>query len=169
MRQLSLRLKKSSPAVQKRKHLIGKAEGNPASEVTLVFHDGVVSGSVAFLDQNVHYQVASAGNGDIAIRKLDVTTFEEGCGVPGTDLEFISGDETNETGNIELKIEDEPSGGPQAEGDNADNGGEESDALVTLDMVVGYGTEARIAEGRCCSDGSPHHCCCRPNECFFRQ
>ena len=62
-------------------------------------------------------------------------------------MSSFPGDETNETGNIELKIEDEPSGGPQAEGDNADNGGEESDALVTLDMVVGYGTEARIAEG----------------------
>lgn len=109
--------------------LVGRVAGDPFSDVLLVFHDGAVSGSVAFHDRNEHFDFGSAGNGDVAIRRLDPTSFDAPCGNPGDE----ACDPADETG--------APAGG--GEGD------EEADpeASVVMDSVVGYGEQARITEG----------------------
>lgn len=111
------------------KTLIGKVDGHPLSDVLLVFHDGAIHGSVAFMETNTHYQFGMAGEGDIiAIRELNPETFTESCGDPGD----TSADElaTEGLGEFESAEESEPPAG-----------------ATVIDIVVGYGREARLADG----------------------
>ena len=118
--------------------LVGKVDRKPLSDVLLVFHDGVVSGSVAFLDENVHYEFGMAGNCDIAIRRLDPATFDAPCGDPGAPPE--SGDRPAD----EPAHREEPMA-PKTS--SAESPADSLAATVAMDTVVGYGIEARIAEG----------------------
>jgi hypothetical protein len=134
--------------------LIGTIANDPFSDVTMVFHDGVVSGSVAFVDKDIHYQFGSAGNGKVAIRRLDPSTFTARCGKPD-DSNLLASNASS--GGKESDIETHSEAGASTPGETvipAPNGEEdnplpdgESDALFTMDTVTGYGREARIAEG----------------------
>lgn len=111
--------------------LVGKVQDDPFSDVLLVFHDGAVSGSIAFLNTNTHYQYGMAGNGDVAIRKLDTETYQAPCGDPG---ETPAGDEamdpTADPGVAQGVVSGEPPAGS-----------------LIMDTVVGYGAQARAAVG----------------------
>lgn len=115
---------------------VGKVDGNPQSEVLLVFHDGAVSGSVAFYDTNEHYEFGMAGNGKIAIRRLDPAAFTAECGNPGIPPH------TDEEAAAEPPGQSAASLPAQSTSSN-----EEADATVVMDTVVGYGQGARIADG----------------------
>jgi subtilisin-like proprotein convertase family protein len=113
--------------------LVGKVRNDAFSEVLLVFHDGAVSGSVAFLDRDVHYEFGMAGNGDVAIRNLDPASYHAPCGDPGEPPHADA---------------DEPRDLPAApDGLTPESAGEPAAATVVIDTVVGYDMAARIADG----------------------
>lgn len=116
--------------------LVGKVRGEPYSDVVLVFHEGAVGGDVAFRENNDYYEMGLAGNGDVAIRRLNPLTYDAPCGDPGR---------PPETPADEL-------GAPTRSGDDSTPPDEiEHDpvgpAAVVIDTVVGYDREARIADG----------------------
>ena len=125
------------------KTLVGKVKGDPFSDATLVFHDGAVSGSLAFYDSNTHYEYGLAGNGNIAIRKLDPSTYTAKCehneDSPST-LVLGSNDSS------ELADSDNPEEYPEPDLDDG-SPGESSEALYNFDSVIGYGSQSRIDEG----------------------
>lgn len=112
--------------------LHGQVAGNSYSDVLLVVHDGAVSGSVAFRDHDLHFQYAMAGNGDAAIRLLDVTSFPAGCGdVEMTGLANSNPDTLPKTENPAKKgVEKAPPAGTDI-----------------IDTVIGYGAQSRSAQG----------------------
>ncbi|MGJ8656568.1 MAG: reprolysin-like metallopeptidase [Akkermansiaceae bacterium] len=126
------------------KTLIGSVEGEEGSDVLLVFHDGAVSGSIVFHDENLHYQFGAAGNGDVAVRRLDVHSF--GCGCAGCS----HGDNLVEDGAVLEAL---------AELDDAEAGVDvfvdEDDGEILaapagynpFDVVVAYSAEARQSDG----------------------
>lgn len=107
--------------------LIGQVVDDSYSDILLVFHDGAVSGSVAFHDTNTHYQFAMAGNGDIAIRNLDTHSFDGGCGDP--EHLAAESDLAEEDGATEGEVLAAPAG------------------AQPFDSVVGYSAEARQSDG----------------------
>lgn len=121
--------------------LIGAVEGEPNSDSVLVFHDGVVSGSIALREKNEHYQFASAGNGDVAIRLLDPESFPDMCGQGSGRMSDVAAFPTTPEEILRLgsKYGDVSSKGASSE--------TESLSAVTMDTVIGYGRQARIAEG----------------------
>ena len=64
---------------------LGKVADDPLSDVLLVFHDGAVSGSVADYKTNTHYEFGVSGDGDIAIRHLDPSSYDATCGTCASD------------------------------------------------------------------------------------
>lgn len=52
--------------------LVGMVKDRPDSQVRLVFHDGAVAGSVELLEDQSYFELGMAGNGDVAIRLLDL-------------------------------------------------------------------------------------------------
>ncbi len=114
--------------------LIGRVLDDSYSDVLLVFHDGAVSGSIAFHDTNTHYQFAMAGNGDVAIRQLDPDSFDADCACcehPEILASDTSASDTDESAGetidgeiLRATVDDAP-----------------------FDIVVGYSAEARINDG----------------------
>lgn len=113
------------------KTLIGSVVGEAGSDVIIVFHDGAVSGSIALHGENVHYQLVSAGNGDVAVRKLDMHSFEGGCAGCSHGEVNIEDDEGSEDLVVEEdgEILEAPAG------------------FTPFDTVVGYSREARESDG----------------------
>lgn len=117
--------------------LVGKIINEPLSQVILVAHDGAVSGSVALYDANNHYEYAMAGNGDVAIRTIDPSTYTAGCGNPGTHHD--AGDK-----NIDQDALQQP---PNNSAPGISSEEPQEDATVVMDTIVGYGTAAMNAQG----------------------
>ncbi|MFC5051717.1 reprolysin-like metallopeptidase [Rubritalea spongiae] len=110
--------------------LLGKDASDPEGDVLLVFHDGAVFGTVAYYDTNTHFEYASSGDGNVAIRLLNPLAFTAACGQPGDSA--LS--EVNDNSNSAVS--------------GASEGIESYDgANITIDYVVGYGIAARQAEG----------------------
>ncbi|MGJ8642286.1 MAG: reprolysin-like metallopeptidase [Luteolibacter sp.] len=109
--------------------LIGQVVDDSFSDILLVFHDGAVSGSVAFHDTNTHYQFAMAGNGDVAIRELDAHSFAGGCGGCDNPEHMADEAELPSEDSIEEKILRAPTGSNP------------------FDVVVGYSKQARQSDG----------------------
>lgn len=111
--------------------LIGQVVNDSFSDILLVFHDGAVHGSIAFHDTNIHYQLTSAGNGDVAIRQLDTHSFDGGCGQP----EALAGDVAVFT--------------PEASSEDTSEGEvlRSPSGTSPFDIVVGYSAEARQSDG----------------------
>lgn len=110
--------------------LLGKVQGDSFSDVLITFHDGAVHGSISFFDTDTHYQFAMAGNGEVAIRQLDPETFNAPCGNPGeAPTDEVANPEADQ-GNSQGDVEADPPAGS-----------------LVIDSVVGYGRQARIADG----------------------
>ena len=114
--------------------IIGQVLDDSFSDILLVFHDGSVNGSISFHNTNTHYQFAMAGNGDVAIRHLDVDSFTDGCGNCENPEHLAA--EISTLAN-ERAVEEESEG----EILNAPAG------AIPFDSVIGYSAEARISDG----------------------
>ncbi len=115
--------------------LLGKVAGDPFSDVLLVFHDGAVSGSLAFLDRDDHYEFGMAGNGNVAIRRLDPQTYQAPCGDPCDHPDAAAAADT---------ADDQPT---PADGPAPAPPASDPAAAVVIDTVVGYDPAARVADG----------------------
>ncbi|MCB1226114.1 MAG: hypothetical protein KDK99_09920, partial [Verrucomicrobiales bacterium] len=111
--------------------LQGEVEGEPqTSLVQLVYHDGVMHGSVARYAQEQEIEYRVMADGYLMVRELDQSAMTEGCEEPGATPE---GDEAaSGAGGVGVQ-----------EGETAgDTAGYE-----TVDVVVGYDQGARLADG----------------------
>ena len=125
--------------------LVGQVNDEPGSQVVLVFHDRVVSGSVAFYHSNEHYDFGNAGNGNTAIRLLDTGAFIERCGNPDG-----AAPENNRHNHDKTTAELVEDGNALPELSSPGEGRQQEmaeEGIMSLDTVVGYGLQARIAEG----------------------
>lgn len=109
--------------------LIGQVVDDSFSDILMVFHDGAVSGSVAFHDTNTHYQFAMAGNGDVAVRHLDPHSFEGGCGGCDSPEHQVADESSDADEEPDGEILEAPAG------------------ATPFDIVVGYSAEARQSDG----------------------
>ncbi|MGJ8725388.1 MAG: reprolysin-like metallopeptidase [Roseibacillus sp.] len=113
--------------------LTGQVVNESYSDVLLVFHDGAVSGSIAFHDSNIHYEFGTAGNGQVAIRRLNPYSFEAGCAGCAPELLAANASAFESEAILNDEIQGELLAAPA--GSNP------------FDLVVGYSAEARISEG----------------------
>ncbi|MGJ8724895.1 MAG: LamG-like jellyroll fold domain-containing protein [Roseibacillus sp.] len=115
--------------------LIGKVADESLSDVLVVFHDGALSGSLAFHETNTHYQVGMAGNGNIAIRQLDPSKVQDSC-LNCQNPEHFMAELADDI------LVDEP------EDENAEGEILAAPAGTTpFDIVVGYSAQARQSSG----------------------
>lgn len=125
--------------------LVGQVHDVPESQVVLVFHDRVVSGSVAFYHSNEHYDFGNAGNGNTAIRLLDTEAFTARCGKPD---DAVPGNRQHDHGEAIAEFSED--GNVQPEPFTLGVGSQQEtleESVMSLDTVVGYGQQARVAEG----------------------
>ena len=111
--------------------LRGQVGDDSTSEALIVFHDGAISGSIAFYSTNEHYEMGLSGDGYVAVRKLDPDSYTEGCACEHADL----------VDEMELDTEPEVLGEVSADaiaGDIVD---------YSIDSVIGYDSGSRVAEG----------------------
>lgn len=119
---------------------IGKVEEHEDSVAILVYNEGTVSGGISLYKMDswdsLHYEVSAMEDGLVAVRELEPEAYlQQPCGTCG----MVHAAEIQHP-------EDWPE--MEKEGDSLGDGvpmGDEVDYLV--DIVVGYGQEARIADG----------------------
>lgn len=125
--------------------LIGKIAGEELSNVSIVYHDGIIFGAVSRYNKDQHFEYRIMADGYMMVRELDVPAIPQGCGNPGpaTANAGHSCDSNCKHGEAELvdpsPLTPTPELAPSVEGDTA--------GWTTIDVVVGYGIQARIAEG----------------------
>ncbi len=122
--------------------LLGKIVGEEEfSDVLVVYHDGIIHGSVARYDKNQHFEYRILPDGHMMVRELDSTTMTDVCGDPGVeDKSTCNHDHHGDAS------QEQPGGGEEP---LATEGGAAAETInsTTVDLVVGYGREARIADG----------------------
>lgn len=114
-----------------------------SSVVQLILHDGIVHGSLARYDIDQHLEYTILPSGHLAVRELDGSTMTARCGDPGHG-ECGPGCDGHH-GHAEEAAPEESAPGPPS-GDDGEPAGD-TPGYVTMDVVVGYGREARIADG----------------------
>ncbi len=120
--------------------LTGRVSGEEeTSDVQLVYHDGIIHGTIARHTRYQHLEYRILADGHMMVRELDSSTMTAMCGNPGETPE-----DTAQRLNQELSasgIELEAS--PPENGDTA----RDSTGWTTIDVVVGYDRQARIDDG----------------------
>lgn len=110
-------------------NVVGEEETSTAQ---LVYHDGVLHGNVVryMTGQELEYRILADGH--LMVRELDQLAMTDPCGAPQLSEDVVAEDEPGAP---------DPDAGEQGvvEGDTA--------GFRTLDVVVGYGKEARQADG----------------------
>jgi len=114
--------------------LLGHVSGDPDSQVLLVVHDGVVSGSLVFYQTNEHYEFGSTGDGGVAVRYLDPSQYTAPCGL----------NEATETAAHDTLTPHQNALAPTS---TSSAESVEAETVITADTVVGYGASARASEG----------------------
>lgn len=125
--------------------LIGKIAGEALSDVLLVYHDGIIYGTVARYEKNQFIEYRILADGHMMVREIDASAVPEGCVNPGPPLI-----DTNHACNPNCRHENaevvEPAPVtptsetvPSIDGDTV--------GWTTIDVVVGYDIQARSAEG----------------------
>lgn len=140
--------------------LVGKVAGDSAGDVLLVFHDGAISGNISFYETNTHYEYAMAGNGNIAIRKLDPASYTAGCANPeddslpdGTVYRHAEQSVLSDLASLRSEIMQEEASHScgsdhcSHEAETVEPMAEAPDGATVMDTVIGYGKEARMAQG----------------------
>jgi hypothetical protein len=118
---------------------IGKVAEHRDSVVILVYNEGTVSGGISLYGTDAwdgrHYEFMAMEEGLVAVRELDPLAYQkQECGTCGeTHGEALSHD-----------MEDPPEPGEE-QTSSGDSAAEPVDHIV--DIVVGYGKDARVAEG----------------------
>ena len=118
---------------------LGKVEGHADSMVVLVYNEGTVSGGISLYGMDAwdgrHYEFMAMEEGLVTVRELDALAFQkEECGTCGQ----IHGDELLHDPNDPLFHEEEGDPVFEPSGDPVDH---------IVDIVVGYGRQARVADG----------------------
>ncbi|MFP4157073.1 MAG: MBG domain-containing protein [Opitutales bacterium] len=120
---------------------VGKVEEHPDSAVVLVYNEGTITGDISLYGETTpdsrHFGFQAMEEGLVAVRELDAAAVhEEECGTCGE----VHGEEIYHDPNDPLVTGESSEEEPMAEpaGDEVAN---------TVDVVVGYGQEARIADG----------------------
>ena len=132
--------------------LMGKIAGEPLSDVNIVYHDGVVHGTVARYDKNQHFEYRILPDGHMMVRELDVTSIPWGCGNPDEEVaaaETITADPEHSCGPNCHAGDQVISSAPVPEAETQEAPVESSDTAgwTTIDIVVGYGADARSNQG----------------------
>ena len=139
---LVLKIEKIRTRSKQTHSLIGKVAGEALSEVNIVYHDGIVHGTVVRYDADEHFEYRILPDGHMMVREIDTASMTDVCGIPNDDVEH-SCDETckHEAADVEIVHADSPGSesGPTVEADTT--------GWTTVDVVVGYGAEARVAQG----------------------
>jgi len=117
-----------------------------ASVVQLVYHDGILHGSVALYDIGRHFEYRMLADGHMMVRELDPATRHQECRGPEIEPEVELANLTDELAaeGVDLQLDTSMTG----EG-NSDGGDTPSDTpgYDTVDIVVGYGKSARQSQG----------------------
>lgn len=130
--------------------LIGRVAGEgQASDVQIVYHDGIIHGTVALYNTAQHIEYRILPDGHMMVRDLDHSTMTatcakaEGCSHDSHSTqeatEHLQEELAPEGISIETTIET-----PQP--DTADAAADTS-GWTTVDILIGYGKQARIADG----------------------
>lgn len=122
---------------------LGKIAGEEEfSDVLIVYHDGIIHGSVARYDKDQHFEYRILPDGHMMVRELDTSTMTAVCGNP--DLEK---DHECKDGCGHEKQEEPAPEGADPEAANEGTVVEDTTNWTTVDVVVGYDAGARVADG----------------------
>ncbi|MCB1231934.1 MAG: hypothetical protein KDN19_16820 [Verrucomicrobiae bacterium] len=116
--------------------LKGEVEGEPeTSDVQFVYHDGIIHGTVARydIDQHIEYRIHESGY--MIVRELDHASMTQDCGGSPVDEELSASAGNPSPSNS--TVQEEGSGEVVTD----------TSGYVTIDLVVGYGMQARAADG----------------------
>ncbi|PXA03035.1 hypothetical protein DDZ13_14045 [Coraliomargarita sinensis] len=131
--------------------LQGKIVGEPLSQVQFVYHDGIVHGNVTHPMQALHYEYRILSDGYLMVRELDHAAMTATCGKP----DEVCGEGGNcghqhheDLTAAELIQEELDDSGVALQTVSSEEGtvAAETTGWVTVDVVIGYGREARIAD-----------------------
>lgn len=113
-----------------------------ASVVQMVYHDGIVHGSVALYDIGRHFEYRMLEDGHMMVRELDSTSRHQECKGPEvdpeTELQQLSDELAAEGVELETLVSEAAEGGEVVE---------DTPGYTTVDIVVGYGQSARSSQG----------------------
>ncbi len=113
--------------------LSGKVAGEEkTSVVQLVLHDGILHGSVVRYGSGRELEYRILRDGHLMVRELDQVAMNDSCGV------IRASDEVSPIGEAGLS---------KAMAPGAETGADDPSSLRTVDVVVGYGRDARLADG----------------------
>ena len=123
--------------------LLGRIEGKDAtSDVLLVSHNGIIHGSIAEYESDRHIEYRVLSSGHLMVRELDGSTMTERCGHPG-DTPADAPHHSEAEAPAEDTATPPPGNAPVASEEPA----ADTPNYTTIDVVVGYGTQARITDG----------------------
>ena len=122
--------------------LIGKVEGEELSDVLLVYHDGIIHGTVARYATNQHLEYRILSDGHMMVREIDAAAIPEGCKNPGAELAHSCNSGCKHESAEQV---DQPPANPSPETGPIESG--DTTGWTTIDVVVGYDIESRIADG----------------------
>jgi len=126
------------------KTLFGKIKGQAASsDVLIVYHDDIIHATIAQYDRNRHFEYRVLASGYLMVREIDTASMTASCGDP-----YAGSTQAQQPTNTES-------------GDSAADEGFETTEMIpteasvasenpdytTIDVVVGYGIEARQTDG----------------------
>lgn len=149
---LDLKIEKIRTRTEQTHSLMGKIAGEELSMVNIVYHDGIVHGTVARYDKNQHFEYRVLPDGHMMVRELDVASIPWRCGKAdeGAEAADNAGADQGHTcgpncshGDEEITIVPAPElVSQETPVESADTSG-----WTTIDVVVGYGAQARSNQG----------------------
>ena len=120
--------------------LFGTVQGEEeTSIVQLVYHDGILHGSVNRYPENQHYEYRILADGHMMVRELDELNMTAKCGSTGESAEQTEQRIREELASDGIHLETAPDGDGETAPDTT--------GWTTVDVVVGYDKAARIADG----------------------
>lgn len=151
---LTLEIQKVKTRSAETRTLIGRIAGEPEfSDVQLVYHDGVIHGTVTRYDRRQHFEYRTLADGHLMVRELDPSTMLAPCGNNSSTETYEpdcshQGDCKHKSAEAALKtavgdgvqiIPSPDSTTPSVEATTV--------GYTTFDIVIGYDQGARIADG----------------------
>lgn len=149
---LDLKIEKIRTRTKQTHSLIGKIAGEELSAVNIVYHDGIVHGTVARYDTNQHFEYRILPDGHMMVRELDVASIPWRCGKPdegGEAADNAGADQGHSCGPHCSHGDGEITIAPVPKSVTQETPVESSDTSgwTTIDVVVGYGALARSNQG----------------------
>jgi hypothetical protein len=136
---LDLKIERILTRAENTHSLMGKISGEEFSDVNIVYHDGIVHGTVARYDLNQHFEYRILEDGYMMVRELDIASMTDVCGNPSADEVHVCGPDCSHTEEEIITVEPVTESGPDVAADTS--------GWTTIDVVVGYGAQARSDQG----------------------